>query len=191
MALNYPKTSDSLRNQLLVATPALQQGFFCQSVTYICEHGESGAMGIVINQPLDVGLVEILNHLNIEMTQTPSQETVFAGGPVHIDHGYVLHRGHGAWDASTHVGADIWLTTSKDILVAIGSGNGPLDHLVALGYAGWGPGQLEEELAENCWLTVAADPTILFDVPYHRRLQAAGDRLGIDIHLMSQDAGHA
>lgn len=148
-------------------------------------------MGIVINQPLDVSLGEILSHLNIEMTRAPSQETVFAGGPVHIDHGYVLHRGQGVWDASTHVGADIWLTTSKDVLTAIGSGNGPLDHLVALGYAGWGPGQLEEELAEHCWLTVAADPAILFDVPYEQRLQAAGDRLGIDIHLMSQDAGHA
>jgi len=191
LTLSYPKTSDSLRNQLLVATPALQEGFFCQSVTYICEHGESGAMGIAINQPLDIALGEILGHLNIEMNQAPSQETVFAGGPVQIDHGYVLHRGQGTWDASTHVGADIWLTTSKDILAAIGSGNGPIDHLVALGYAGWGPGQLEEELADNCWLTVAADPAILFDVPYEQRLQAAGDRLGIDIHLMSQDAGHA
>jgi len=148
-------------------------------------------MGIVINQPLDVELGDILSHLDIEMTQAPRQELVFAGGPVQVDHGYILHRGQGAWDASTCVGGDIWLTTSKDILNAIGTGNGPLDYLVALGYAGWGPGQLEEELAENCWLTVAADPAILFDVPHEQRLQAAGDRLGIDIHLMSQETGHA
>lgn len=186
-----PRTSDSLRDHLLIATPALSEGFFARTVTYICEHGESGAMGIVINQPLDVELGEILEHLEIDGHNANSSETVFAGGPVQIDHGFVLHRQQGNWDSSMRVNGDIWLTTSRDILVALGAGEGPADHLVALGYAGWGAGQLEEELAQNSWLTAPADPDILFDIPHERRLQAAGRRLGIDIDLMSGEAGHA
>lgn len=191
MSTRIPRTSDSLRDHLLIATPGLSEGFFARTVTYICEHGESGAMGIVINQPLEVELCEILEHLEIEIIEPPHDETVLAGGPVQIDHGFVLHADKGNWESSLRVNDDIWLTTSRDILVAIGAGRGPSQHLVALGYAGWGPGQLEEELAQNSWLTVAADPDILFRTPYDQRLAAAGKRLGIDIHLMSGQAGHA
>lgn len=191
MKPRIPHTSDSLRDHLLIATPALNEGFFTRTVTYICEHGESGAMGIVINQPLEVELEEILEHLDIEMTVVPSDATVLAGGPVQIDHGFVLHRGSGQWEASLKVSDDIWLTTSRDILVAIATGKGPAQHLVALGYAGWGAGQLEEELAQNSWLTVKADPEILFNIGYDERLSAAGRKLGIDIRLMSGEAGHA
>jgi len=148
-------------------------------------------MGIVINQPLEVELAEILDHLDIETPDNLIDEPVFAGGPVQIDHGFVLHGGEQNWDSSLKVADAIWLTTSRDILTAIGAGKGPEQHLVALGYAGWEAGQLEEELAENSWLTVPADPEILFKVPYPERLAAAGRKLGIDIRLMSGEAGHA
>lgn len=187
----YPRTSDSLRDHFLIATPALNEGFFAGTVTYICEHGESGAMGIVINQPLEVELGEILDHLDIETTAEPCDATVLAGGPVQIDHGFILHRPQGDWEASLKISEDIFLTTSRDILCAIARGKGPKQHLVALGYAGWSAGQLEEELAQNSWLTVRAAPAILFDIAYEERLSAAGRELGIDINLMSGEAGHA
>jgi putative transcriptional regulator len=187
----YPRTSDSLRDHLLIATPALSEGFFTRTVTYICEHGESGAMGIVINQPLEVELSEILEHLELKVTRTHPDQTVLAGGPVQIDHGFVLHRGHREWESSMSVGRDVLLTTSRDILTAIAQGDGPEDFLIALGYAGWSAGQLEEELTQNCWLTVPADSDLLFQTPCESRLQAAGRKLGIDIDLMSGEAGHA
>ena len=186
-----PRISDSLRDHLLIATPALSEGFFARTVTYLCEHGESGAMGIVINQPLEVRLGEILEHLEITCADDLTEETVFAGGPVQIDHGFVLHNGSQAWDSSLKVSESVWLTTSRDILKAIGASEGPPQHIVALGYAGWEAGQLEEELAQNSWLTVPADSDILFDTPYPDRLKAAGRKLGFDISLMSGEAGHA
>ena len=191
MTTRWSKLSDSLRHHLLLATPALDEGFFAGSVTYICEHGESGAMGLVINQPLDIELGDILSHLDIETTDGPTIETVYAGGPVQCDSGFVLHRGGGVWDQSRPIADDIWLTTSRDVLSAIAAGNGPTDHLVALGYAGWGPGQLEEELTDNSWLTVAADCHIVFELPTEDRLSAAAAKLGIDIRLMSKQMGHA
>ncbi len=191
MKPRIPRTSDSLRDHFLIATPALSEGFFTRTVTYICEHGESGAMGIVINQPLEVELTEILEHLDIEVSCKPTDETVLAGGPVQIEHGFVLHRGAGDWESSLKVSDQVWLTTSRDILVAIAAGEGPAEHLVALGYAGWEAGQLEDELAQNSWLTVKANPEILFNIPLEQRLSAAGQQLGIDISLMSGEAGHA
>lgn len=190
MSSRIPRTSDSLRDHLLLATPALSEGFFAHTVTYICEHGESGAMGIVINQPLEVELGEILEHLDLDSDQLSCDATVLAGGPVQIDHGFVLHRDHGDWEASLKVSDDIWLTTSRDILAAIATGAGPREHLIALGYAGWGPGQLEEELARDGWLTVRADPDILFHTHYRDRLDQAAKKIGIDIRLMSGEAGH-
>lgn len=191
MSKRTPRTTDSLRDHLLLATPALSEGFFSRTVTYICEHGEAGAMGIVINQPLEVELQEILEHLDIEVTDAPNDRTVLAGGPVQIDHGFVLHRPGGDWDSTLKISDQVYLTTSRDVLAAIAAGTGPADHLVALGYAGWGAGQLEEELAQNSWLTVKADPEILFKTDCVDRLHRAGQTLGIDIRLMSGDAGHA
>lgn len=191
MTQRYPQTSDSLRDHFLIATPALSEGFFARSVTYICEHGESGAMGVVINHPLDVELPEILEHLEIEGDDSPRDPLVLAGGPVQIDHGFVLHRGPARWESSMRVGRDVLLTTSRDVLAAIARGDGPTQYLVALGYAGWEAGQLEEELTDNAWLTVQADNEILFDTPVNQRLAAAGRKLGIDIDLMSGEAGHA
>ena len=172
--------------------PTLTEGIFSHSITYICEHGESGAMGIVINQPLELTVGEIFDHLQINAGDEFDEMPVMAGGPVQIDHGFVLHRrcDHD-WEASIRVTDEITLTTSRDILRAIAAGNGPQEHLIALGYAGWSAGQLEQELAENSWLTLPADSEIIFSTPSENRLGAAASQLGIDINLISGQAGHA
>jgi putative transcriptional regulator len=186
------RTSDCLRDHFLLAMPSLDEGIFAHSVTYICEHGESGAMGIVINQPLDLSVEEIFEHLQIFSRSDFSDVPVMAGGPVQIDHGFVLHRNCDRnWEASLSVTPEITLTTSRDILRAIAEDEGPRDHLIALGYAGWAAGQLEQELAENSWLTMPADSDIIFSVPAEQRLGAAAARLGIDMNLISGEAGHA
>ncbi|MFV8818827.1 YqgE/AlgH family protein [Haliea sp. E17] len=186
------RSSDSLRNHFLLAMPSLSEGIFCHSITYICEHGESGAMGIVINQPLELSVAEIFDHLQIDSLRDFTDEPVLAGGPVQIDHGFVLHRGSTAqWEASLTVTDEITLTTSRDILRAIAHGNGPQEHLIALGYAGWSAGQLEQELASNAWLTLPADSDIIFRTPAENRLAAAAAQLGIDMNLISAEAGHA
>ena len=172
--------------------PSLSEGIFSQSITYICEHGESGAMGIVINQALELSLEEIFEHLEITAKKDFSEVQVMAGGPVQIDHGFVLHRNcDKQWEASLKITPEITLTTSRDILRAIANGVGPKEHLIALGYAGWTAGQLEFELAENSWLTLPADSDIIFSTPYQQRLAAAASVLGIDMNLISAQAGHA
>lgn len=186
------KSGNCLRDHFLLAMPSLSEGIFSQSITYICEHGESGAMGIIINQPLDLNVAEIFEHLDIRAQRDFSDEPVLAGGPVQIDHGFVLHRsGEANWEASLKVTPDITLTTSRDILRAIADGSGPAQYLIALGYAGWSAGQLEEELSHNSWLTLPADRDIIFATPWHRRLAAAAAGLGIDMNLISAQAGHA
>jgi putative transcriptional regulator len=172
--------------------PGLSEGLFSQSITYICEHGESGAMGIVINQPLDLSLAEIFEHLEISPKQDFSALPVMAGGPVQIDHGFVLHRKcSSSWESSLKVTPEITLTTSCDVLRAIADGSGPTDHLIALGYAGWAAGQLEQELAANSWLTLPANSDIIFNTSPDQRLGAAAALLGIDMNLISGVAGHA
>jgi putative transcriptional regulator len=189
---NTAKSSDCLRDHFLLAMPGLSKGIFSQSLTYICEHGESGAMGIIINQSLDLTVGEIFEHLQIDTARDFSQEPVMAGGPVHMDHGFVLHRNcNKTWEASLKVTPEITLTTSRDILRAIAEDNGPNDHLIALGYAGWAAGQLEQELAENSWLTIPSNSNIIFSTPAHQRLGAAAALLGIDMNLISGQAGHA
>jgi putative transcriptional regulator len=186
------RSSDCLRNHFLLAMPSLSEGIFSQSITYICEHGESGAMGIVINQPLELTVAEIFDHLEIKTRGDFDDMPVMAGGPVQIDHGFVLHR-HSAtdWEASIKVTEELTLTTSRDVLRAIANGTGPEEHLIALGYAGWSAGQLEQELAENSWLTLPADSDIIFSTPYQARLGTAAAQLGVDINLISAQAGHA
>jgi putative transcriptional regulator len=186
------KSSDCLRDHFLLAMPSLDEGIFAHSITYICEHGESGAMGIVINQPLDLSVGEIFEHLQIDARRDFTEVPVLAGGPVQIDHGFVLHRnGSKHWEASLKVTPEITLTTSRDILRAIANDAGPPDHLIALGYAGWSAGQLERELAENSWLTLPANSDIIFSTPTEQRLCAAAAQLGIDMNLISGEAGHA
>jgi putative transcriptional regulator len=191
-SVSTAKSGDCLRDHFLLAMPCLSEGIFSQSITYICEHGESGAMGIVINRPLDLSVSEIFEHLQIDSGRDFSDLPVMAGGPVQMDHGFVLHRYcDKTWEASLKVTPEITLTTSRDILRAIARGNGPQDHLIALGYAGWTAGQLEQELAENSWLTLPGSSDIIFSTPADERLGAAGALLGIDMNLISGQAGHA
>ena len=185
-------SSDCLRDHFLLAMPGLSEGLFSHSITYICEHGESGAMGIVINQPLDLSVAEIFEHLQITANNDFSEIPVMAGGPVQIDHGFVLHRDKSTdWEACLKVTEEITLTTSRDILRAIAKDKGPSEHLIALGYAGWSAGQLEHELAENSWLTLPANSDVIFSTPADQRLGAAAALLGIDMNLISANAGHA
>ena len=149
-------------------------------------------MGIVINQPLDLCVDEILEHLHIRADGDLGETPVMAGGPVHMDRGFVLHRPtEQEWESSLRVTDEITLTTSRDILAAIARHRGPSESLIALGYAGWSAGQLEAEISDNSWLTLPADSAIIFDVPYQQRAQAAASQLGVDLNLISGEAGHA
>ena len=185
-------SGDSLRDHFLLAMPTLTDAIFANSVTYVCEHSDQGAMGIVINQPLDLCVEEVLEHLNLSASGRLRETPVMAGGPVHMDRGFVLHRpGNRHWEATLAVTDEVWLTTSRDILVSIAEDEGPDDCLIALGYAGWSPGQLETEISENSWLTLPADSAIIFDTPYHLRMRSAAAKLGVDMNLLSGEAGHA
>ncbi|MGK0500656.1 MAG: putative transcriptional regulator [Oceanicoccus sp.] len=184
--------SANLKNHFLIAMPNISDGIFAHSITYICEHNDQGAMGIVINHPLDLSLDEIFQHLDIENISSPHKDQIMAGGPVHMDRGFVLHRSSDSvWDSTIKVSKDIALTTSQDILAAIAHDEGPSKSLVALGYAGWGAGQLETELAENSWLTTPADSDIIFNTPVEQRASAAAAKLGVNLSLISSQVGHA
>ncbi len=181
-----------LTNQFLIAMPGLEDPNFFHSVTYICEHNEEGAMGLVINRPLDMTLGEIFSHIDIhEASPQARQVPVYLGGPVQPERGFVLHSPLGEWEATMKVTDRIGVTSSLDVLQAIARDEGPERVLVALGYAGWGAGQLEQELADNAWLSGPADPDILFGRPAPERWKAAAATLGVDLDLLSGDAGHA
>ncbi|MFK7829995.1 MAG: YqgE/AlgH family protein [Congregibacter sp.] len=189
-------SSDGLKHHFLLAMPRVDSGLFRGSITYICEHGEAGAMGLVINQPMDLQLCEIFDHLDIDIGSMLKSDfassPVLAGGPVQIDHGFVLHPDEGdRWDSSLRINKDVRLTTSQDILKAIATGSGPTDYVITLGYAGWSAGQLEAEIADNSWLTLPADAQILFNTPVAQRLEAAAATLGVDMNLLTAQAGHA
>ncbi|GAB3369392.1 YqgE/AlgH family protein [Spongiibacter taiwanensis] len=182
----------SLKNHFLIALPSLREGIFAHSITYLCEHDEEGAMGLIINRPLDMSVDQVLEQLELKEHRHTHAEPVYAGGPVHTDRGFVLHRrGREQWDATLDVSSEISLTSSLDILDAIARDSGPQQSLIALGYAGWGPGQLEAELAENTWLTLPAEDAILFEVPADKRVDAALAKLGISFIQLGSDSGHA
>ncbi len=184
-------TIHCLTGQFLIAMPTLADPNFSQTVTYICQHSEEGALGIVISRPMEMVLGEILASMKIEIARREVAEIpVYFGGPVQPERGFVLHSPLGEWQGTLAVDEDIGLTTSRDVLEAIAAGEGPEKFLVALGYAGWGRGQLEQEMMDNAWLNVPADPEILFDLPPSRRWKAAASRLGIDLDLLSSQAGH-
>lgn len=182
----------NLSHHFLIAMPAMQDPYFAKSLTYICEHNDEGAMGIVVNRPISLTLGELFEQINIPLNQSElAGNQVHFGGPVQTERGFVLHESTGAWQSTLKVNDRIELTTSRDILQAVGEGNGPHQLLITLGYAGWGQGQLEEELSQNAWLTVPADEHILFDLPAERRYAAAMALLGVDYATLSEDAGHA
>lgn len=183
---------EKLNNQFLVAMPTLQDPNFFHGVTYLCEHNDEGAMGIMINRPLDLELGEVLNQMNIDTDdEHVARQPILLGGPVQRERGFVLHRPHGQWDATLKVTDELGVTSSRDILEALAAGAGPSECLVALGYAGWGPGQLERELAENAWLSVGADHRILFHTPHDKRWESAAALSGVDLNRLSSDIGHA
>lgn len=187
-----PDSLISLIDHFLIAMPAMQDPHFARSLTYICEHNEDGAMGIIVNRPTDLTLPELFSRIELGLDDPIYADTpVYFGGPVQTDRGFVLHRPLGNWHSTLQVTPQIGLTSSRDILEAVGSVETPENFLVTLGYAGWSEGQLEEELAANAWLTVKADPAIIFGLPPEQRLTAAMKLLGVNFTNLSDVAGHA
>ena len=184
--------SANFTGHFLIAMPGMVDPNFANTLTYVCEHSEDGALGIVVNKPTDMSVSTLLEQIEIKLDDSRvSESRVHFGGPVQIDRGFVLHRPLGNWQSTLAISDELGLTTSKDVLEALARGEGPRDVLVSLGYAGWSAGQLEHEIAQNAWLTVAADPDVMFDVPAEGRLPAAMRLLGIDFSRLSDDVGHA
>ena len=184
--------SSYLTNQFLIAMPQLADPNFFHSVTYIFSHNADGAMGVVINKPLEIELGEVLMQMDIEpRTKEIESQSIYQGGPVQIDRGFVLHRPDTQWESSIQVCEEIAVTASRDILEAIAAGKGPKHTLVALGYAGWAAGQLEQEIKENAWLSSPASTDIIFNTPDEQRWSAAARLLGVELENLSGDIGHA
>jgi putative transcriptional regulator len=181
-----------LQQHMLIAMPAMADPNFSHSVTLMCQHNEEGAIGITINRLSGFTLGEILSQLDIPCEHEKiASMLVLEGGPVSPDHGFVLHPPEDGFESSICINDDIMVTTSRDILAAIATGNGPEQFLVALGYAGWGIGQLESEMRENAWLSVPADKAVLFDSPLQSRWEKAVGKLGINIDHLHGVGGHA
>lgn len=180
-----------LNNQLLIAMPHLTDPNFARTVTYICEHNENGAMGIIINRPLEIKLGDIFKQMNIvSVSPTINQAPILAGGPVGQEQGFIIHEPTKVWKG-THVASEhLAITTSRDILEAIAVGDGPEKSLVSLGYAGWGAGQLEQELINNYWINAPVIPDIIFDKPFAERWLAATSSIGLNITHLSDYVGH-
>jgi len=181
-----------LEQQMLIAMPGMVDSNFAGSVTLLCQHNDAGAIGITINRLSDFTLGEILAQLQIDCElETIQQLPVLEGGPVAPDRGFVLHSPVDGYESSMPVGTDIMVTTSRDVLADIATGAGPDKYIVALGYAGWGGGQLEGEMLANAWVTVNADSDIVFDLPLPIRFDEALGRLGIQVDRLLSEAGHA
>jgi putative transcriptional regulator len=184
--------SGSLSNHFLIAMPGMADPYFAKTLTLICEHSDKGAIGVVVNKPIDLTLASLFGEINIGLEDAVLRETnVLFGGPVLMDRGFVLHQPLGEWSSTLKVNDELGLTTSKDILEAIAAGTGPSRVLVTLGYAGWGPGQLEDEVARNGWLSVDANADVVFTLPPAERLAAAMALLGLNYGNLSDVAGHA
>lgn len=182
----------SLANQFLIAMPNMADPIFARALVYLCEHGEHGAMGLIINKPSGIALAQLFDQIDLPLQDPEAAATqVLFGGPVQPDRGFVLHSPVSTWQSSLSITEELMLTTSKDVLAAVSEGKGPQHLLVTLGYAGWASGQLEEEIAANAWLTAPCDPEILFTVPAEARFDAAMALLGFDPSLLSGDVGHA
>lgn len=190
-------SSINLTDHFLIAMPAMADPHFTRTLTYICEHNDQGALGVVVNRPVDMTLRSLFDRLSLPIGDDEvGNAPIYFGGPVQTDRGFVLHEPTGNWQSTLKVRDSIGLTTSKDILEAVGRGEGPTRLLVTLGYAGWSAGQLEHELGQNAWLSVeagVASPgnSILFDLPADERLPAALALLGVDLASLSENAGHA
>jgi putative transcriptional regulator len=196
MSADFAPTN--LTNHFLIAMPALSDELFGRSVVFLCEHSERGALGLVINKPSDILLPRLFEKVDLPMGREDlAQQPVFHGGPVQTERGFVLHEaiegtgGESVYASTLSIPGGLEMTTSKDVLEAMASGAGPRKVFVTLGYASWGEGQLESEITENSWLTVQADPTLIFDTPVAERYERAMDLLGLKPWMLSPDAGHA
>lgn len=186
----------NLTNQFLIAMPGMADDTFAGAVIYLCEHTERGALGLVINKPIDIKLKRLFEKVELELDREDLADApVFFGGPVQTERGFVLHDRLGEegahYNSTLSIPGGLEMTTSKDVLEALAHGAGPKRVLITLGYAGWGAGQLEDELSRNGWLNVNADPGIIFDTPVEQRYERALSLLGIDRGMLSQEAGHA
>jgi putative transcriptional regulator len=193
--------SVNLTHHFLIAMPGLSDESFSRSVVYLCEHSERGALGLVINKPSDMTLKSLFDKVDLPLgRQDLTQVPVFQGGPVHTERGFVLHEAlkpendtssESVYASTMTIPGGLEMTTSRDVLEALSTGAGPRRVLVSLGYAAWGQGQLESEIAENSWLTVEADPLVIFDTPIEQRYDRALGLLGLQSWMLSPDAGHA
>jgi putative transcriptional regulator len=186
-------------NQFLIAMPGLREGTFAGTVIYMCEHTDKGALGLVINKPIDIKLKNLFEKVELTLDREDLAEApVYFGGPVQTERGFVLHEALdgaegevGHYNSSLRIPGGLEMTTSKDVLEALSNGAGPKKVLVTLGYSGWGAGQLEDEMSRNGWINVSAEPGIIFDTPFEQRYDKALSLLGIDANMLSQEAGHA
>ena len=185
-----------LTNQFLIAMPGMADDTFAGTVVYLCEHNEKGALGLVINKPIDIKLKNLFEKVELSLDREELAELpVYFGGPVQTERGFVLHESQagdgGHYNSTLTIPGGLEMTTSRDVLEAMSNGAGPKRVLITLGYSGWEAGQLEDELGRNGWLTVDADPAIIFDTPIEKRYERAVSLLGIDPRMLSQEAGHA
>jgi putative transcriptional regulator len=191
----------NLTNHFLIAMPGLQDEVFHRSVVYLCEHSDKGALGLIINKPCEISMTGLFEKLSLPLLRKDLLDApVFLGGPVQNDRGFVLHDAtfskadqpdEAVYASTMIISGGMEMTTSKDVLEAISMGFGPARVLVSLGYSAWGEGQLESELSENSWLTVAADPALIFETPFAERYDLALKLLGLEAWMLSMDAGHA
>ena len=182
-----------LTGQFLIAMPAMADPNFDRTVTYVCEHNDEGALGIIVNRPTSMMLGEVLGQMDLKVADPAlAAQRVLHGGPVQPERGFVIHDdGEERFSSTLAVDDGLKVTTSRDILVSLAEGHGPSRAVIALGYAGWGAGQLEAEMANNAWLTVPASADIIFSVPFERRWESAAALLGVSIAALSSEAGHA
>lgn len=187
--------SINLTDHFLIAMPAMDDPYFSKSLIYVAEHNQQGALGLIINRPIEMNLATLLEKIDVPFESVDSinlsKLPVFFGGPVQTDRGFVLHRPIGEWQSTLVVNQDVGLTSSRDVLQAVARDGEPREIMVTLGYSGWGAGQLEHELAQNAWLSVPANQHILFDTPFEERLPSAMELLGIDFTNLAENAGHA
>lgn len=188
--------SINLTNQFLIAMPGMKDGNFAGTVVYMCEHNDKGALGLVINKPIDINLKHLFEKVDLSLERPDLASTpVFFGGPVQTERGFVLHESldaeGGHYNSTLKIAEGLEMTTSRDVLEALSNGAGPRKVFITLGYAGWSAGQLEEELSRNGWLTVDAQPDIIFNTPVEQRYDKALSLLGIDRNFLMGEAGHA
>ena len=186
----------NLTNQFLIAMPGMADDTFAGAVVYLCEHTANGALGLVINKPIDIKLKNLFEKVELSLDRADLADApVYFGGPVQTERGFVLHEhigGEGAhYNSTLTIPGGLEMTTSKDVLEAMSNGTGPKRVLVTLGYSGWSAGQLEDEMGRNGWINVGAAPEVIFDTPVEKRYERALSLLGIDLRMLSQEAGHA